>query len=164
MLVEEPGGQLQNIDKPLAALLTAIRMAVRIRWEIVRPYSSDVRRLARLDSRKLRFDLQTCLNNIFLEAEFRGNFSPTDLLNAFLSADKEKLLDIIDKWNETYPKIWHDIGFLDVTETFGEVSKEPMTDHDLSLLQSELQELERLNCDFLAMALARSELLISKRA
>ncbi len=160
MLVEEVGGQLQNIDKPLGALLTAIRMAVRIRWEIVRPVSSDVRTLARLDSRKLRFDLQTCFNNIFLEAEFRGNFSTADLLNAFQGADKEKLLYIIDKWNETYPRIWQSIGFLDVTETFGEVSKETMTDHDLSLLQSELQELERLNRDFLTMSVARAELLI----
>ena len=113
-----------------------------------------------LNSRKLRFELQTCFNNIFLEAEFRGHFSPADLLNAFEGADKEKLLDIIDNWNETYPKIWRGIGFLDATETFGEVSKEPMTDHDLSLLHSELQELERLNRDFLTMAVARAELLI----
>jgi hypothetical protein len=160
MLVEDVGGQLQNIDKALGALLTAIRMAVRIRWEIVRPYSSNVRRLARLNSRKLRFDLQTCFNNIFLEAEFRGNFSPEDLLDAFEGADKEKLLDIIDKWNETYPKIWRGIGFSDVMETFGDVSKEPMSAEDQCLLQSELQKLERLNRDFLAMAVARAEVRI----
>src|SRR5262249_44348540 len=68
MLVEEVGGQLQNIGKPFGALLTAVRMALRIRWEIVRPFSSNVRTLARLNSQKLRFDLQTCFNNIFLEA------------------------------------------------------------------------------------------------
>ena len=70
------------------------------------------------------------------------------------------MLDIIDKWNKTYPKIWQGMGFLDVTETFGEVSKEPMTEHDLSLLQSEIQEVEKLNCDFLTMAFARAELLV----
>jgi hypothetical protein len=161
MLVEEAGGQLQNIDKPLGALLTAIRSAVRIRWEIVRPFASNVRTLARLDARKLRFDLQTCFNNIFLEAEFRGYFSPADVVNAFESAaDKAKVLDIIDKFNETYPKIWHSIGFFDVMETFGEVSEQPMTAQDQSLLQSELQELKRLNRDFLAMAVARAEVLI----
>jgi TIR domain len=160
MLVEDVGGQLQNMDKPLAALLTAIRIAMRIRWEIVRPFSSNVQTLARLDSQKLRFDLQTCFNNIFLEAEFRGNYSTGDLLDAFEGADKEKLLDIIDKWNETYPKIWSGIGFSDVTKTFGEVSKEPMSAEDQCLLQSGLQKLERLNRDYLAMAVPRVEVLI----
>ena len=160
MLVEDVGGQLQNVEKSFGALLTAFRMAVRIRWEIVRPFSSNIRRLARLNSRKLRFDLQTCLNNIFLEAEFRGNFSPEDLVDAFEGKDKEKLLDIIDIWNETYPKIWRAIGFSDVMETFGEVSKEPMSAEDQCLLQSGLQKLEGLNRDFLAMAVARAEVLI----
>ena len=160
MLVEDVGGQLQNVEKSFGALLTAFRMAVRIRWEIVRPFSSNIRRLARLNSRKLRFDLQTCLNNIFLEAEFRGNFSPEDLVDAFEGEDKEKLLDIIDLWNETYPKIWRAMGFLDVMETFGEVSKEPMSAEDQCLLQSGLQKLEGLNRDFLAMAVARAEVLI----
>jgi len=86
LLIEEVGGQLQNVDRPLGALLTGTRMAVRIRWEIIRPFAANVRRLARLNARKLRFDLQTCFNNIFLEAEFRGNFSPEDVVNAFESA------------------------------------------------------------------------------
>ena len=160
MLVEDVGGQLQNIGKPLGALLTAIRMAVRIRWEIVRPFSLKIRTLARLNSQKLQFDLQTCFNNIFLEAEFRGNFSPEDLLDAFEGADKEKLLDVIDNWKETYPRIWRGMGFSDVMETFGEVSKEPMSAEDQCLLQSGLQKLESLNRDFLAVAVARVHVLI----
>src|SRR6267378_3717423 len=32
LLIEEVGGPLQNVDKRLGALLTSIRMAVRIRW------------------------------------------------------------------------------------------------------------------------------------
>jgi hypothetical protein len=135
-------------------------MAVRIRWEIVRPFSLKIRTLARLNSQKLRFDLQTCFNNIFLEAEFRGNFSPEDLLDAFEGADKEKLLDVIDNWKETYPKIWRGMGFSDVMETFGEVSKEPMSAEDQCLLQSGLQKLESLNRDFLAVAVARVHVLI----
>ena len=160
MFVEEAGGQLQNIPKPSEALLTAIRMAVRIRWEIVRPFASDVRRLARDDAYKLRDDLQTCLNNVFLEAGFRGNFSTADLLNAFEGPDKDRLMDIVEKWRETYPKIWRGIGFADTTETFGEVSKGPMTPEDVSLLESALQELKKLNRDFLSMAAARGELMI----
>jgi hypothetical protein len=160
MFVEEAGGKLQNIPKPSEALLTAIRMAVRIRWEIVRPFASDVRMLAGIDPHKLREDLQTCFNNVFLEAGYRGNFSKKDLLDAFEGRDKEKLLDIMEKGDETYPKIWSGIGFKDMKETFGEVSKGPMTPEDLSLLESALQEIERLNREFLAMAAARWELLI----
>ena len=82
MFVEDVGGQLQNMDRPLGALLTAIKMQIRIRWEIVLPFSSNVQTLARLSSQKLRFDLQTCFNNIFHEADLRGNYSPEDLLDA----------------------------------------------------------------------------------
>ncbi len=160
MFVEESGGQLQNIRKPVDALLTAIRMAVRIRWEIVRPFASDVRTQARLDPRKLRTDLQTCFNNIFLEAGFRGNFSKKDLADAFDAPEKEGLLNIMEKWEENCPKFWRGIGFTDVKETFGQVSAERMTDEDISLLESALQEIESLNRDFLAMAVARGQLLI----
>ena len=66
----------------------------------------------------------------------------------------------MEKWEETYPKFWRGIGFTDMKETFGEVSAERMTDEDISLLESALQEIERLNRDFLAMAVARGQLLI----
>jgi hypothetical protein len=163
VLTEEVGGQLQNVDSRLGSLLTSIRLAVRIRWEIVRPFASDVRAQARVDARKLRFDLQTCFNNVFMEAEFRGYFSERDVLNAFESdADKRKILDIMTKWKKTYPKIWQGIGFSDVTETFGEVSDQPMTRQDLSLLEAGLRELEKLNRDFLSMAVARAEVLVQR--
>jgi hypothetical protein len=114
------------------------------------------------DPYKLRGDLQTCFNNVFLEAGYRGNFSKGDLLDAFEGQDREKLEDIMKRWDGTYPKIWSGIGFKDMKEemTFEEVSEEPMTPEDLSLLESALQEVERLNRDFLAMAVARGELLI----
>ncbi len=163
LLIEEVGGQLQNVDKPLGALLTSIRMAVRIRWEIVRPFASNVGTLARLNARKLRFDLQTCFNNVFLEAEFRGYYSPEDVLNAFESvADKAKFMEIIGEFGHAYPKIWEGIGFLDVTETFGEVSEQPMSDRDISLLDSGLQVLERVNKDFLGLAVARARVLVQR--
>ena len=163
LLTEEVGGQLQNVDNRLGALLTSIRLAVRIRWEIVRPFASNVRAQARVDPRKLRFDLQTCFNNVFLEAEFRGYFSERDVLNAFESdADKKRILDIMTKWRKTYPKIWQGIGFSDVTETFGEVSDQPLTRQDLSLLESGLRELEKMNRDFLSMAVARAEALVQR--
>ena len=162
MFVEEAGGHLQNIPKSSEALLTAIRMATRIRWEIVRPFAPNVRCLARADARQLRVDLQTCLNNVFLEAGFRGNFSTTDLLNAFDDSDKDKLLDIVEKWNDTYPKIWRGIGFTDTRETFGEAPDGPMTPQDVLLLRAALQELEILHRDFLSMAVARGQLLIQR--
>jgi hypothetical protein len=107
LLTEEAGGQLQNVDNRLGALLTSIRLAVRIRWEIVRPFASDVRAPARVDARKLPFDLQACFNNVFLEADLRRYFSERDVLNAFENeADKKKVPDIMTKWKKTYPKIW----------------------------------------------------------
>jgi hypothetical protein len=76
LLVDDVGGQLQNVDKGLGTLLTAIRMAVRIRWEVIRPFVPNLEGLAALNPLKLRFGLQTCLNNIFLEAEFRLLLTP----------------------------------------------------------------------------------------
>lgn len=107
MFVEEVSGQLQNVPKRVEVLLTAIRMAIRIRWKIIRPfvYDSTVRIQARSNPHKLRSDLQICLNNIFLEAEFRGKFSKEDLLHAFDATDQKAIIDIYDKWNESYSKI-----------------------------------------------------------
>jgi TIR domain len=163
LLIEEVGGQLQNVDKYLGALLTGIRMAVRIRWEIIRPFISKVKILASIDPRKLRLDLQTCFNNIFIEGEFRGIYSPADMWDAFESnSDKSKILDMIETFDRTYRSIWRGLGFMDVTETFGEVSNQRFSDQDLSLLDTGLRELGEMNRDFLDIAVARAGVLIRK--
>jgi hypothetical protein len=163
LLIEEVGGPLQNVDKRLGALLTALRMALRIRWEIVRPFvvESNVGILARINARKLRFDLQTCFNNIFIEAEFRGNFSPSDVWSAFeTEADKNKFEKMIREWDGLYQKIWKGIGFGDVRETYSEVSTEPFSDEDITSLADRMRELEEMNRDFLDMAVVRAKFLI----
>jgi hypothetical protein len=136
-------------------------MGVRIRWEVIRPFISKIRFLASIDPRKLRLDLQTCFNNIFIEGEFRGIYSPADMWDAFeSSSDKSKILAMIEDFDHTYRKIWKGIGFTDVTETFGEVSNQPFSDQDLTLLETGLRELEKMNGDFLEIAVARAEILI----
>lgn len=161
LLVEDAGGPLQNVDKNLGVLLTCIRMAVRIRWEIIRPFVSSVRRLATADPRKLRFDLQTCLNNVFLEAEFRGNYSAGDVTTAFeTEGEISKILAMIEKFDQIYPRIWKGIGFANVMQTFGKVSEQPFGHQDLELLETGLRELEKMNTDFLEIAVRRAAVLI----
>ena len=161
LLVEDAGGQLQNIDRNLGALLTAIRIAVRIRWEIIKPFVNGLDRLAKLDSAKLRFDLQRCFNNIFLEAEFRGTYSNTDVLNAFeTDADKDKILKMVEDFGRIYPDIWRSLGFPDVSATFDKVSREAFADDDLALLRQRLCTLRQLNSDFLEIAMPRAHSLI----
>jgi hypothetical protein len=164
LLIEEVGGPLQNVDKHLGALLTSIRIAVRIRWEIVRPFviDSNVRELAD-DPRKLRFDLQICFNNVFVEAEFRGNFSPQDVIGAFEpGSDRAKIRTMIKEWDGGYRNIWKSIGFDDPRETFSEVSDQPFANQDISSLESEMRQLERMNSDFLEMATGRAAILIQR--
>jgi len=164
LLIEEVGGPLQNVDKRLAALLTSIRMAVRIRWEIIRPFvlESNVRILAG-NARKLRVDLQTCFNNIFIEAEFRGNFSPTDVWSAFESTtDKRKILSMIEEWSQIYAEIWRSIGFTDLKETFSEVSDQPFAAQDIVSLEVGMRKLEKMNSDFLDMAIVRAKVLVQR--
>jgi len=161
LLVEDAGGQLQNIDRNLGALLTAIRIAVRIRWEIIKPFVGDLDGLAKLDARKLRFDLQTCFNNIFLEAEFRGSYSSGDVLSAFETREqKTKMLAIVEQFDRIYPDIWRSLGFPNASATFGEVSDEPFADGDLALLRESVCALRQLNSDFLAIAMPRAQSLI----
>jgi hypothetical protein len=163
LLVEEVGGPLQNVDKDLRVLLTTIRMAVRIRWEIVRQFASIVRESAQIDPLKLRFDLQTSLNNIFSEAEFRGSYSPGDVLTAFDSKeDQAKMADMIEKSKITFANLWRGIGFSDPMETFGDVSSQPFVAEDVALLDNGLAELSRMNGDFLKMAVVRADALIQK--
>jgi hypothetical protein len=160
LLIEEAGGALQNVDKPLGALLTIMRMATRVRWEIVKRFTPDnVSALAKRDPFKLRKDLQTNLNNVFVEFEFRGSFSPENLLEAFKSEDKTELNEMGEKWPEIYRKIWQSIG-LNAIETFEEVSKETMKEEDVALLKSKLEELAEMNSNFLRMAVARLKVLI----
>jgi hypothetical protein len=110
-----------------------------------------------------RFDLQTCLNNIFIEAEFRGNFSSDDVWSAFeSSADRSKIDGIINDWKPLYAKIWRSLGFNDVAETFGEISDQPFTEQDIASLGSGLRELAQMNSDFLDMAVARAEVLVGR--
>jgi hypothetical protein len=164
LLVEEVGGPLQNVDKPFGALLTSVRMAVRIRWEIVRPFviESTVRELAD-NARKLRLDLQTCFNNIFIEAEFRGNYSPQDVLRAFESnEEKQKVRVMIKEWERIYKEIWKSIGFDDLMETFTEVSEQPFTEQEIASLEAGMGRLERMNSDFLEMAGVRATALIHR--
>ena len=162
LLIEEVGGPLQNVDKQLGALLTSIRMAIRIRWEVVHPFASNIQRLAR-DARKLRFDLQTCFNNIFMEAEFRGNFSPDDVVGAFERREEQSIIEgMIEEWDHTYRKLWESIGFKDVTYTFGEVSDQPLTEQEITLLEAGMRELAKMNRDFLKMAVARAEALVQR--
>ena len=163
LLIEEVGGPLQNVDKDLGVLLTTLRMALRIRWEIVRPFTSKVGLLSRLDPRKLRFDLQTCLNNIFSEAEFRGTFSPADIWTAFESPqDKDKFLKMISDSGDAFGKLWQSIGFDNPMETFGDVSNEPFAKADEILLETGLAELQQMNSDFLEMAAVRLQALIQR--
>ena len=164
LLIKEVGGPLQNVDRRLGALLTALRMALRIRWEIVRPFvvESDVRVLAH-NAQKLRFDLQTCFNNIFIEAEFRGNFQEGDVWSAFeTKAEKDKIERMIREWKGVYQKIWKGIGFGDVRETYSEVSAEPFSNEDITSLADGMRGLEEMNRDFLDMAVARAKDLIGR--
>jgi hypothetical protein len=136
-------------------------MAVRVRWEIVQPFVANLRILAALDPRNLRLDLQTGFNNIFIDAEFRGSYSPADLWDAFeSSADKSKLLDMIEKFDHTYRKIWKGLGFMDVTGAFSEVSDQPFSDQDLALLDTGLRELAEMNRDYIVIAVARAAVLV----
>jgi hypothetical protein len=162
MLVEDSGGKLQNVRKPVEALLTAIRVGVRIRWEIIQPFVTKVRTLAQRNPRRLRTNLQTCFNNVILEAGFRGNFSEEDLVDVFDESDKGRILKILEDWQDTYQRFWLSIGFPDVNETYGEVSAERMTDEEICLLETALQEIEGMNRDFLSVALARAQLLIQQ--
>jgi hypothetical protein len=163
MLVEEVGGPLQNVNKDIGVLLVTIRMAVRIRWEIVRPFAAKVRFLAKIEPQKLRLDLQTCLNNIFSEAEFRGSYSPADVWTAFDSEDdKSRMLEMIAGSRSVFDKLWRGIGLNGDAETFGEVSPQPFTEAELADLDAGLAELAAMNRDFLKMAVARADVLIQQ--
>jgi hypothetical protein len=126
-------------------------------------FASKVRYLAKIDPRKLRFDLQTCLNNIFSEVEFRGSYSPADVWTAFdREEDKAKMLEMLANSKTVFESLWRGIGLKDATETFGEVSSQPFDENGISLLDKGLEELAKMNSNFLKMAVARTDVLIQQ--
>lgn len=163
LLTEDAGGPLQNVDRNLGVLLTTMRMAVRIRWEIVKPFTSRIDNLATENPKKLRSDLQTCLNNIFSEAEFRGTYSSSDVTVAF-DKDEEKttMRQIINASEKTFQRLWRSIGFDNMSETFGKVSASPFSAKDKKLLNDGLAELGDMNARFLGMAAIRLDQLIQE--
>jgi hypothetical protein len=161
LLVDDVGGQLQNVDEHLGALLTALRIAVRIRWEVIRPFTGRIEILSAENPRKLRLDLQTCFNNIFREGEFRGVYSSTNVWDAFdSSGDKSKFSTMQTNFPLTYEKIWKGIGFIDSTETYREVSDKPFSEEEIRSLDTGLCELEKMNKEFLEIAAPRASVLI----
>jgi hypothetical protein len=85
------------------------------------------------------------------------------LWDAFESGDdKSKISAMMEEFDQTHSKIWKGIGFMDATETYGEVSDKPFSDQDLVLLDTGLRELEKMNRDFLDIAMARTAVLIQK--
>jgi TIR domain len=161
LLVEDVGGQLQNVDRTLAALLTAIRLAIRIRWEIIKPFFGKTAALAKFDAEKLRFDLQTCLNNVFQEAEFRGLYSERDIYESFEKPeDKQWIEKIAEDFKPVYRSIWKSIGFPDTDHTFGKISAAPFSPSDMRALQAGLKELREMNQEFLRKGLSRVQQLV----
>ena len=103
--------------------------------------------------------MQTCFNNIFIEADYRGNFSETDLWRAFESdVDRQKLEAMITEWDDVYDSIWHALGI--DKETFSEVSAQPFKEEDICSLQAGMRRLEEMNRDFLEIAVARAKVLV----
>jgi hypothetical protein len=163
LMIEDVGGQMQNVDKNLGTLLTRIRMAVRVRCEVIRRFISELNFMAQNDPRILRLNLQTSFNNIFIEGEYRGVYSVADedVWASFESdEDRVKIQAMIREIHNSYEKIWKGIGFMDVTQTFGEVSDQPFLEQDKVLLDTGLHELEKMNRDFLDMTVARAGVLI----
>lgn len=163
LLVEDVGGQLQNVDPRLGALLTSFRMAIRIRWEVIKPFLGQVAPLAAFDARKLRFDLQTCLNNIFTEAEYRGVYSAQDIYKSFDQiADQTAIVGMATTFPPLYARLWRAIGFADPGCTFGEVSAAPLSPEDIAALEGALRDLEAMNRQFLEIAARRTRDLVEE--
>ena len=81
-------------------------------------------------------------------------------MNAFESDEQDRIITIRDRFDKICPDIWKGIGFSNATETFGEVSDQPVTKDDLALLETGLRELRKLNEEFLSIAATRAEALI----
>ena len=82
LLIEEVGGRPECGQAP-AALITGTRMGIRIRSGGYSPVCGKRPAAGAAQCQEITIRSTDMLNNIFLEAEFRGNFSPEDVVNAF---------------------------------------------------------------------------------
>jgi tetratricopeptide (TPR) repeat protein len=161
LTVEDVGGQLQNVDIRLRSLLASIRLAVRMRYEIINPFARNIKELSQ-DSYTLRKDIQTCLNNIFIEAEFRQTYKPEDLIDSFEGSERIEIRSMIDDSRSAIRRLWSSLGFESSPVSFDEVSDILMTPAEIKDCSESLSVLDGLNARFLRKVWLQAGILIER--
>jgi hypothetical protein len=151
LLVEDVGGPTIGLDEGATALLASLRMAIRLRLEVVCYYDTELDRLL-LQPGTLRIGLSTALHNIFTEAEFRFLYRGENLNEAFDPRARITLGQLTQRFQAARNSIESVIEY----DAASDASlNAPFEAGAISILRAALAEIRTINREYLNMAAAR---------
>ncbi len=154
LLVPDVGGQWQNVPDQVAALLTAIRVTIRFRHEVIEPFSGQIEQLKRrYGPLETRDRLRMAFYSILKEAESRGLLDRQLISGAFEASDERATIDsMFDQWISIKQRVFNAIGMSPSDEVWTEFTDEPIGDDNIQVINQSLAELKEMNSRFLVMA------------
>lgn len=162
LIVDEVGGPASGLPPELFALLTAIRMGIRFRYEFIETWKQAERERSLRSgglSKKKREEwagkLRSVLSALLTEVDTRGSDLPRTLYSAFDSPeDLARLEEIMLLWESILPIILVGIGMGQREEVHYKesvVSSGPLTGDRLDGLGKAMDVLDRANRDFISL-------------
>ena len=111
LVLDEVGGPALGVSTQLLALVTSIRLALRLRYEFLRQFSGDVATLSRAERQRWINDIPRILHNLTIESEARGNLMLDDLVSAgFDDYEAVRLRRLIGHWQTARQHLYRSLG------------------------------------------------------
>ena len=158
IVCEDVSGPAKNIPAWMAALLTCLRVAIRLHHEIMEPLRFSEAGGQEIDKDGL-LSFRRLIFNILTEAETRGLVDQTNLLSAF--DDHPQYRRRIEYIIARLPEIAADLGMDDEIAGQGHLitsrlrikaQREELSDSEITKFRMGLKSLSLLNREFLSLA------------
>jgi hypothetical protein len=157
LFVRDVGGQVQNMPAYMNALATAIRVSVRLRYEV---FLDFVENREYWEAKEIRERIRTPMAELLTEAEARG-LTGDVLFDAFDSAERRWFKRIRKQYRAHETPLFQIIG-ISRRNLYSSLPDTPLSNEELESISRHLQAMEIINLEFLQHAIDRIRVLIAK--
>ncbi|MBV8839759.1 MAG: toll/interleukin-1 receptor domain-containing protein [Alphaproteobacteria bacterium] len=147
LVVNEVGGPSVGVSRDLLALLTAVRMAFRFRYEFVRRFKAQPLSTLPRDARRVVADeIHQAVANLMTESESRGHVTKEDFLDAFEEAERTRLDLILGYWTVLHAELNRALGYSPLSER---IADDGLVGPNIQRFEYAARAMELLNTEFL---------------
>lgn len=161
ILAEDVGGQYENAPSEIKAMLTAINMATRFRYEVIARYAGRLtdecsrfaRRVARSGAKHVREDIRSLFFNIEKEALSRGLLDEDAIVGMFYKVeDKSFIREAFTDWFDTKNALFVALRLSPDDNVCTTVNDDLITQQEMTEIENSLGRLDELNREFMQRA------------